>query len=558
MTGTFPMRSDAVYFVPLGGCGIFGSNMSLYGYQDQWILVDCGAGFADEGLPGVEILLPDPSFAESIRHKILGMVITHAHEDHIGAIEHLWPRLRVPIYATAFTRERVKQSIADRSWGFEVRLHEVEAGGKLNLGPFSIRFIRMAHSIPEMSALAVTVKGAGTILHTGDWKIDDAPGEGWLTDQKELENLGAAGVLAIVGDSTNSMVEGHSGSEAQVVQGLTEVFSKYQNTIAVTCFSTNVARLRSIYEAARKSKRHVCLLGRSLWAVDDAARKTGYLKDIPPFLTDEEASQVPSFRVVYVCTGSQGEPRAALARIANDDHKALRLGKGDVVIFSSRAIPGNDTRINRVKNSLLAMGVEIISDSDAMVHVSGHPYRDEMRKLYSWVKPNAALPVHGEHMQQAQHAELATSMGVPHTMIPQNGNVIEIDADGVGIVATVEHGILAIEGNRIVPIDHDAILMRKRIMWNGSAVITVVVDEKGALLAPIKMTTLGLLDEDNEHDAEYIAAAIVQAERALEKTPKGQRHDDEAMAEAVRVAVRRYFEDTFGRKPQTRVHLVRV
>lgn len=555
----FKMENNAIYCVPLGGCGVFGANMTLYGYQGKWIMLDCGMGFADDTMPGIDILLPDPTFAQDLGGNLLGILLTHGHEDHIGAIENLWPRLnKAPLYATAFTAERIRQDLNEKNWGNQVTLNQLPPKARFEVGPFSIEYVEMAHSIPEAHAVAITVKGIGTIVHTGDWKIDKDPVVGNKTDEAALTRLGDAGVLALVGDSTNAMVPGHSGSERDVEQNLIELFAEFKGQIAITCFSTNVARLRTIYTAARANNRHVCLLGRSLWSIDDVARKTGYLKDVPPFLDDEEAGEMDAERVVYVCTGSQGEPRAAMAKISNDDHPAIRLDEGDVVIFSSRAIPGNERAIDRIRNRLLQMGVAVVTDRDARIHVSGHPYRDELKALYSWVKPKVAIPVHGEHMQQEKHAELAKDCGVPEVLLPENGMVIELTSEGARQVGRVKSGILAIEGSRIVAIDHEAILTRKRMMFNGSAVVTVVIDRDGQLLAPPKVTALGLLDETSETDSDHLDDVSQEIAKVIKNMPKNQRGDDAVLSELVRVTARRYFNETFDRKPQTRVHLVRV
>ncbi len=554
----FEMQDDSIYFVPLGGCGIFGANMSLYGYREQWIMVDCGMGFSDDTMPGVEILLPDPTFAESLGENLLGILLTHGHEDHIGAIENLWPRLKAPMYATRFTMERIRQDLNEKAWGNQPKLHEVSPDKPLEIGPFLVKYIRMAHSIPEANALAIAVDRVGIVLHTGDWKIDAEPVVGNVTDEAALKNLGEKGVLAVIGDSTNAMVPGHSGSEGGIGKNLAEIFSEFDSNIAITCFSTNIARLKSIYDAAQRNGRKVCLVGRSLHSVTEAARKAGYLSDVPPFLDIEEAGMSPEDKKVIVCTGSQGEPRAALARISNDDHPYVRLEEGDVVIFSSRAIPGNERAINRIKNRFLAAGVEVLTDRDAPIHVSGHPYRDELKQLYSWVKPKIAIPVHGEHMQQEKHANLAKDCGVEQTIIPTNGQVIEISQAGARCVAEVRHGILAIEGTRIVAIDHEAILTRKRIMWNGSAVVTIVVDDDGKLLSEPKVTAMGLLDENSELDAEYNRDVVKEIKSLIKNMPKEERRSDENLSEAVRITARKFFQSRFDRKPQTRVHLVRV
>jgi ribonuclease J len=555
----FKMASDAIYFVPLGGCGFFGANMALYGYQGQWIMVDCGMGFADDTMPGVDVLLPDPSFAVSLGEDLLGIVLTHGHEDHIGAIDSLWPRLKKPLYATKFTAERIRMAVSEQSWGPQARVHEIPPQGGVEMGPFSIRYIRMAHSIPEANSLAITVKDVGTVLHTGDWKIDPDPVEGNLTDEKALTQLGDAGVLAVIGDSTNAMVPGHSGSERTVQKNLIDLFGEFKDKIAISCFSTNVARLRSIYEAAEANDRRVCLVGRSLWKTDEVARKSGYLKNVRPFIDEDEADGLPMNKIVYICTGSQGEPRAALSRISSEDHPRVRLQADDVIIFSSRAIPGNDRAIDRIKNRFYAAGVNVITDRDAPIHVSGHPYREELKQLYRWTRPAIVIPVHGEQMQMEKHAALARECGVGQAIIPVNGKVIEIAKEGIAsYVGEVKSGVLAVEGGRIVAMDHEAILTRKRMMFNGSAVVTAVVDEDGVFVADPKVTALGLLDENSELDAEHIHAVVKEIKSVVKNLPKDQRRDDTVLSETIRVTTRRFFNERFDRKPQTRVHLVRL
>ncbi len=555
----FKMAPDAIYFVPLGGCGFFGANMALYGYQGQWVMVDCGMGFADETMPGVDVLLPDPSFAVELGDKLLGIVLTHGHEDHIGAIRELWPRLKKPMYATKFTAGRISMALSEQSWGPQARITEVPPQGKVELGPFSIQYIRMAHSIPEANSIAITVKEVGTILHTGDWKLDADPVEGDVTDEKALTRLGDAGVLAVIGDSTNAMVPGHSGSERTVQNNLIELFSEFKDKIAITCFSTNVSRLRSIYDAAEANKRRVCLVGRSLRKTDEVARNAGYLKTVKPFLDEDEAGLLDDNKIVYICTGSQGEPRSALSKISSEDHPRVGLRADDVIVFSSRAIPGNERAIDRVKNRFYAAGVNVITDRDAQIHVSGHPYREELKLLYKWTRPAIVIPVHGEQMQMEKHAALARECGVGQSIIPANGKIIEIAKEGIAsYVGEVKSGVLAVEGGRVVAIDHEAILTRKRMMFNGSAVVTVVIDSHGALAADPKVTALGLLDENSESDAKHIQDVVKEIRKVVTNLPKGQRSDDDALSELIRVTTRRFFNERFDRKPQTRVHLIRI
>ena len=550
-------HKDQLYFIPLGGCGIFGANFSLYGYAGKWIIVDCGMGFGDDTMPGVDIILPDLSFIKDIQDDIVAMVVTHGHEDHIGGIEHLWPKLKVPIYATPFTAGLLHKKLENVSWGNQVELKFLPDDDTVDLGTFKVTTIKMAHSIPEMRGLVIQSE-AGRILHTGDWKLDPQPIAGDVTDESALKELSKDPILALVGDSTNAMVPGHSGSEHKVHDCMIELFSEFQNRIVVTLFSSNVARLVSIAKAAYANDRHVCLVGRSLWRIHDVAQQCGYLDNVQEFIEAEDAAYLPKEKVVYVCTGSQGEPRAAMARIANNDHRSVDLDEGDVVMFSSRSIPGNEQSINRIKNRLLAKGVIVMTDHDADIHVSGHPYRDEIRTILDWVKPQYVLPVHGERMQMERHADLAEECGISAPVIPINGDVIAIDEDGLEKVGEVKNGMLALEGKRLVAIDHESILMRKRLMYHGTAVVTLVVDQSGALIADPKITALGLFDEDSHEDDEYILSAVQAVKKALENMPKNKRTVDYSMQETARIAARRYFESEFDRKPQTRVHLVRI
>lgn len=559
MTDTFHPDADGLYLVPLGGCGHFGANLTLYGHDGKWLMVDCGMGFADDTMPGVDVLLPDPTFLEQCKGELAGLVVTHGHEDHIGAIAHIWPRFECPIYATKFTCELLRMKLAEKGWGSKVKLVEIDRGGEVTLDPFHVRFVSMAHSIPEANALAITVDAVGTVLHTGDWKIDPEPVASETTDEAALRALGEDGVLAIVGDSTNAMVPGHSGSESMVSRNLTEIFGEFKQRIVISCFSSNVGRIESIARAAEANGRSVALVGRSLWRADEAARNTGYMSDIKPFIEDFDAMKLPRDKVVLLCTGSQGEPRAALMRIANENHRAVKLDADDVVLLSARAIPGNDLAIDRMKNRLLRMGVNIVTDREAPIHVSGHPYREELKQIFDWVKPEIVVPVHGEHMQQEKHADLARECGIEKTIMPVNGSVVRLaPGEEPAFVGEVRHGLLAVEGKRIVPIDHESIMVRRRIMYNGSAVVTVVVNGKGELVTEPQVTAMGLVDEECELDVEYLDGAIEAVTHSIKSLAPHLRGNDEEVSEAARIAARRFFNDTFGRKPQTRVHLVRI
>ena len=552
-------NEDQLYFIPLGGCGVFGANLSLYGYGGKWLIVDCGMGFGDDTMPGVDIIVPNISFLKQIKDDILAMIVTHGHEDHIGGIEYLWPQIQAPIYATPFTAGLIHTKVSGKAWGNQVDIRFLPEDEPLKLDPFEIETIKMAHSIPEMRALNIKAGSEGYVLHTGDWKLDPNPVAGDVTDEGRLKELADLDILAVVGDSTNAMVPGHSGSEYTVEKNLTELFSTYKNKIFMTCFSSNVARLVSIAKAAAANDRHVSLVGRSLWRIEGVARQCGYLDGIEEFLDFEDAAYVPKEKIVYICTGSQGEPRAALSKVANGDHKVVDVVDGDVVLFSSRAIPGNEVSINRIKNRFLGKNIDIVTDRDEAIHVSGHPYQDEITQILEWVKPRYVLPVHGERMQMERHASLAEDCGIPAPVIPMNGDVCVIDRDGIEKIGEVPHGMLAVEGKRLVPVDHEAILMRKRLMYHGSVVVTLVMNDGGMLIADPKITAMGLFDDgDHMDDDTYTDGAIEAVKKGLSKLKDHNKNADHAIEEAARIAARRYFNTEFDKKPQTRVHLVRV
>lgn len=550
---------DQTCFVPLGGCGMFGANLSLYHHKGKWIMVDCGMAFADEGLPGVDILLPDISFVQEIKDDLIGLVITHGHDDHVGGIEHLWRQFECPIYTTPFTAEFIRQKLSEHGWASQVPIHEIECGGKLDLSPFHIQMIDMCHSIPEMQSLAITMEGTGTILHTGDWKLDDNPVEGAVTDEKALRNIGDKGVLAILGDSTNALATGHSGSEGTVKENLSVVFDDFKDKqIIVACFSSNTARIKSIALAAMESGRKVGLVGRSLWRRDSVARVTGYLSDIPIFLDEEEMVNLPPSERLYICTGSQGEPRAALTKIANGKHPRIKVKENDVVIFSALDIPGNDRSIGRIRNRLMAQDVRVITKHDAPIHVSGHPNQEEVKKLIGWVKPDMVIPVHGEEKQLRKHGQIAQEYGIEKIYIPNNGQVVLLSNAGAEQIGEVKSGLLALEGKRLVPTEHEAIQVRKRIMFHGCAVITVVINAAGHLVAEPQITAMGLVDENSTMEQKWVDDTVYTVRQTVDAMPKGLRRRDDEMSEKIRIVARRHLGKRFNRNPQTRVHLIRL
>lgn len=546
---------DGLYFLPLGGAGEIGMNLYLYGYRGKWLMVDCGVAFGDAATPGVDLVMADPAFIQERVSDLVGIALTHGHEDHMGAIPYLWDRFRCPIFATGFTADLVRGKLEDASLEDEAEIKVMKPGRRAKAGPFEIEFVPMTHSIPEAQLLAIRTK-AGTVVHTGDWKLDPNPIVGGVSDEARLAEIGEEGVLALVCDSTNVFLDGHSGSEADVRESLVHLIGHYPRRIAVTCFATNVARVDSIAHAARANGRHVALVGRSLWRIEKAARNNGYLKGAPEFLSDRDAMQLPDDQVLFICTGSQGEARAALARIAVGDHPAVELGSGDVVIFSSRVIPGNEKEIHRVQNGLARRGVEVLTDEDHFVHVSGHPGKDELKRLYALLKPKIAIPMHGEDRHLLEHAELARSLGVPEVVLARNGSEVRLSPGPAEVVDHVPTGKLAMDGGRLIRLDSTVMRNRSRMIWNGHAVVTVVVDKKGRLLADPKISAQGLLDP--ELDAKLIEDAVQEVAEAIEDLNGAERRDDAQLSEAIRIAARRALYTVLDKKPLTEVHLVRI
>ena len=547
--------ADELLFLPLGGSGEIGMNLNLYGHAGKWLMVDLGIAFGDETMPGIDILVPDPRFIRDRKQDLAGLVLTHAHEDHLGAVPYLWSELGCPIYASSFTAAVLRAKLHEPGLTGKVKIHEVPRGGRVKIGPFDVQMVGVTHSVPESRVLVIRT-GAGTVVHTGDWKFDPAPVVLPLTDGATLSALAGENVLALIGDSTNATVPGSSGSEVSAREGLEAVIARCRNRVAVTCFSTNVARLESVARAAAVHDRRAALVGRSLWRIHEAARSSGYLKDCHEFISEHDIGYLPKDKVVMICTGSQGEPRSALARISAGDHPQVVMEKGDAVIFSSREIPGNERAIGKIQNRLLRQGIELVTVDDEPVHVSGHPARDELAQMMRWVKPRMLVPVHGELRHQMAHAEVARECGIDHIVFPTNGSLIQL-APGPGeMVGEVVHGKLAIDGKRLVPLDCGAMRSRHRVIFNGAAVVTVVLTERGELATAPKLSAMGLVDEETDRD---LMLDVIDAVReAVAAMPKPARKDDQAVTQAVKSAVRRSFNASHGKKPQTEVHLIRV
>jgi ribonuclease J len=539
-------------FIPLGGTGEIGLNLNVYRYDGQFLAVDCGLGFGGPEHPEVDVMVPDPAWLGARSDRLAGLVITHAHEDHVGAVAHLWPSLRCPIYASPFVSAVLRRKLGEAGLLGRAEIITQAPGSRWTVGKFDLEFLRVAHSVPEAQALAIRTT-YGTILHTGDWKLDPNPLIGPPTDEAAFARLGEEGVLAMVCDSTNALVEGHSGSEAEVRRNLAAIIRKLKGRIAVTCFATNIARVESVALAARAAGREVALFGRSLRNAEAAARECGYLRDVPGFLTEEQASEAPDDGIVMICTGSQGEPRSAMAKIAADTHPHISLGEGDTVIFSSRMIPGNERAILRIQDELSRAGVEVMTADDHMVHVSGHPARDELRRLYQLVKPKYAVPVHGEWRHMNEHANLAEELGAEAYVI-EDGDVLRLAPGKPDIVEAAPVGRLAVDGDRLLPLDGDVLAARKKMLFNGVVVASLAVDVSGRVLGLPQVSAPGLFDGADAEPAQ-IAADLA---RALGDLPAPVRREDGTLREAARTAIRRAVGRRLRKRPSVEVHLLRV
>jgi ribonuclease J len=546
---------NALLFVALGGANEIGMNLNLYGVDGKWLILDCGVTFGDDTQPGLEVVMPDPAFIAERREQLLGIVATHAHEDHIGAIPYLWSRLGCPVWATPFTASVLRAKLAEVGLADKVRINVVPMSGRFTIGPFELELVTLTHSIPEPNAVVLRT-AAGTVFHTGDWKLDPDPLIGEPVDEEALRRLGDEGVLAMICDSTNALRPGSSGSEAELRRSLTELIGRYDARVAVACFASNVARLETIAHAAAIHGRDVALVGRSLRRIDKAARENGYLAGVPRFLTEDEAAFVPRDRILMICTGSQGEPRAALARIARDDHPSVDLEPGDVVIFSSRIIPGNEKAIGRLQNALARLGVDIVTELDHFVHVSGHPARDELVRMYQMIRPRIAIPVHGEARHLIANAQLAGECQVEQRLVIENGDLVKLGPMGATIVDEVPVGRLASDGKALLPLSGHALNERRRVVFNGSVVATLVLRPDGRVAAPPAVTLIGLAEPDAAEKA--LPALRTAIERALDELPPPARRLDEAVADAARRALRRALNERFGKRPLTEIQVVRV
>lgn len=552
--------ADEIVFLPLGGSNEIGMNFNLYGFGPpharKWIVVDLGVTFGDQTTPGVEIILPDPEYIETYARDILGIVLTHAHEDHHGAVGWLWPRLKAPVFATPFTAFLLREKLREAKILDEVSVTEIPLGGRFQLGPFDLEYITLTHSIPEPNGLAIRTP-LGTVLHTGDWKIDPSPLLGQVTDEAGLRALGDEGVLAMVCDSTNVFVEGEAGSEADVREVMVDLIRSLTGKIAVACFASNVARMDTVIRAAAAAGRRVCLVGRSMHRMAAAAQSIGLLRDVPSFLSDHDAKTLPENNVLYLCTGSQGESRAALSRIADGSHPHVRLGAGDHCIFSSRVIPGNEIPIRNLQNNLSENGVRLYTERDHPgLHVSGHPCRDELKRMYQWARPEIAIPTHGERRHLVEHVALARDLQIPQALAPRNGDMVRLAPGQAMIIDEVPVGRLYVDGGVMTPENGEALRERRHVAFNGLLAVALVLDARGRIASGPQVRAVGLPGEGREALDNALDDLADEAERAFRRLD--DQDDDEAIEQALSKAVKRAAFRIWQRRPVVETTVLRL
>lgn len=541
---------DELLFLALGGSGEIGMNVNLYGCRGKWLMADLGVSFADANYPGIDVVLPDLAFIEERAEDLLGLVVTHGHEDHIGAIPYLALDLGVPIYATIFTAGLIRAKLEEEGLTDRVRVKVVKIGEPLKIGPFTVEWVPLAHSIPEMNALLIDTP-FGRVFHTGDWKLDDKPVIGEPASVEALKAIGKRGVLALLGDSTNVFNTEPSGSESSVRADLERFVGEADKRVLITTFASNAARLQTLGQVAVATGRQVCVAGRSLDRIIKIAKAAGYLLDFPPTIDFDAAMRVPPKELMIIATGGQGEARAALSRIAHDSHK-LKLSEGDTVLFSSKQIPGNEEAIGIVQNALAGRNIRMVTERQAHIHVSGHPGRPEIEALYGWLKPEIVVPVHGERRHMAEHARFAASLGVPRTLVQQNGDLVRLAPEGPKIVGRERAGRLVLDGDVILAANGTTMNDRRKLAANGLVSVAIALDKGGKAKARPQIAVQGLPVEEDRED--FVEDAVEAALDALEGAPR----DETKLREAVRLAVRRRATAWTGKKPVVDVLLLRV
>ncbi len=546
---TLPKKKN-FWFLPLGGAGEIGMNLNLFGHNNEWIMVDCGITFGDR--LGVDIIMPDPSAILEYADNIKALVLTHAHEDHIGAVPYLWPYLKCPVYATPFTAQVLRQKLEEKSWAKQVQIIEVPLSGRVQIGSFDVEYITLTHSIPEPNALAIRTEH-GCVLHTGDWKIDTDPLLGDVTNENRLKEIGDEGVLALVCDSTNVFEKDTAGSENDVSIELEKLLPQITDgCVVVCCFSSNLARIQSIAFAAHKVGRKVALVGRSLDRMVNAAVHSGYLKGLPAFITVDQAMDMPSEKVLLISTGSQGEYRSALARISQKEHPLVSLDSGDTIIFSSRVIPGNERSISAMQNRLIHQGVRLITSHDEDVHVSGHPGQQDLIAMYGWIRPRSLIPVHGEARHMHAQAELGLANGVPHSLLIKNGSLVELAGDKPKIIDTIESGRWGIDGKCLVNMQSSILKERNKVSVQGAIFISVPVDDICQLQGIPVVSFCGVVERGEESES-----LMESLQNIVRRTMRQDMGKEKNYLEALQKSIKQECNQRFGKKPIIDVHFVR-
>ena len=554
------MKKEDFIFCPLGGSGEIGMNMNLFAYGSsenrKWIIVDIGVTFADDSVPGIDLIYPDPGFIVDKKNDLLGIVLTHAHEDHIGAIAHIWPKLLCDIYATPFTSVLIQEKFKEKKIDLGKKLKIVELNGVVNLHPFEIEFVTLTHSILEPNGLSIKTP-AGTVLHTGDWKCDPNPLIGETINEKKLKQIGNKGVLAMICDSTNVFSPGRAGSELDVRNSLLKIMEKRKKRIIVTSFASNVARMESIFYCAKKTGRQISLVGRSMHRIYKAARQCGYLKDLIKPIDPRDSKKISREKIVYLCTGSQGEPNGAMMRISSFIHPDVTIESGDSVIFSSKIIPGNEKKLYKLHNQLVKNGIEVISEENEFVHVSGHPNREDLKDMYNWVKPKSVIPVHGEHRHMIEHINFAKEMQVRYPIQVENGDIVQLyPGEKPKVVDKAPVGRMYVDGNISVGEESQSVKERKNLSYNGFLEITIIINNSGSIVKKPLISFKGIPSNgDNDSfvfDLEYKINDICKT-FSLKNSKQ-----EENLIEAIKTNCRKAIKEKTGKRPFTNVNLVRI
>ena len=552
------MKKEELIFCPLGGSGEIGANMNLYAYgkedNQKWIIVDMGVTFADDSIPGIDLIYPDPGFILDKKRDLLGIVLTHAHEDHIGAIVHIWPNLKCKIYATPFTSALIQEKFKEKKIDISNYIKTVQLNAKIKLGPFEIDFITMTHSVLEPNGLSITTP-AGIVLHTGDWKIDRNPLIGGNIDEKKLKEIGNKGVIAMISDSTNVFSEGRAGSELEVRESLLKIMEIKRKKIIVTSFASNVARMETVFYCAKKTNRNICLVGRSMHRIYKAARQCGYLQNLIEPVDPRDAKKIARNKIIYLCTGSQGEPMGAMNRIVNKIHPDVYLESGDTVIFSSKIIPGNEKKLYQLQNQITKADVEIITEENAFVHVSGHPNRDDLKDMYSWVKPKCIIPVHGEHRHMKEHVAFAKKLQIPQALLIENGDLVKIFPGEPKIIDKAPSGRMYLDGSIGVTADSQSIRERKNISLNGYLEVTIIVTNNGKIKKPV--ISFKGIPEDEAKDT-FIFDMENEIANICKTFSLQSKNQEKNLIETLKQSCRKIVRNKTGKKPYTNINIARI